>query len=158
VAARKSDAWALNYLAQEFSLRSGSDPFPEELLHGLPFGMVDVQDNWIPDPTSYQPNIGITRIFWNKDLESIKERYQEAKEMLAADEWLKGLESERDSYLQDIERIERFEQTRLPEVSTAGELWRHLRASWVASNTGMFDISCSGFVSKAAATMPCTTG
>ncbi|KAA8908644.1 hypothetical protein FN846DRAFT_1020938 [Sphaerosporella brunnea] len=119
----------MNNITKEFSLRSGSDPFREELLNGLPFGMVDVQDNWIPDPTSYQPNIGITRIYWNKDVESIKERYQEAKEMLAADEWLKGLESERDSYLQDIERIERFEQTRLPEVSSASELRKYLRAS-----------------------------
>jgi hypothetical protein len=111
--------------------------------------MVDVQDNWIPDPSSYQPNIGITRIYWNKDLESIKERYQEAKEMLAADEWLKGLESEHNSYLQDIERIERFEQTRLPELSTANELWKHLRAS-ANPIMGMLDISCLGFVPKPA--------
>jgi hypothetical protein len=99
--------------------------------------MVDVKDNWIPSPISYQPNIGITKIYWNKDLDSMRDRYQEAKEMLAADEWLKGLESERDSQMQDIERIERFEKTRSTDIAGVNILWRHLRAS-EAADSGMF--------------------
>jgi hypothetical protein len=126
-----------SFVLQEFSLRSGSNPFPVELSDALPFGMVDVKDNWIPSPISYQPNIGITKIYWNKYLDSIRDRYQEAKEMLAADEWLKGLESERDSQMQDIERIERFEKTRSADMTGVNGLWRHLRAS-EAADSGMF--------------------
>lgn len=121
---------------QEFSLESGDEPFPEELLVGLPFGMVDMKNNWVPEPSSYQADIGITKIYWNKDLESIKHRYQEAKDMLASDEWLKGLESERNSYMQDIERMERFEKTRSADLSTASGLWERLRAE-TTPNTGI---------------------
>ena len=117
-------------------MQCGSDPLPLELSDALPFGMVDAQDNWIPNPIDYQPNIGITKIYWNGDLVSIKERYREAKEMLAADEWLKGLESERDSQLQDVQRLERFEKTRFMDLTRGGALWKHLCAS-NASDSGM---------------------
>lgn len=123
-------------LIQEFSLESDDEPFPAELLVGLPFGMVDMKNNWVPEPSSYQADIGITKIYWNKDLESIKHRYQEVEEMLASDEWLKGLESKRNFYMQDIERMERFEKTRPADLSTASGLWKSLRAE-NTSNTGI---------------------
>ncbi|KAI5846155.1 hypothetical protein BZA05DRAFT_407092 [Tricharina praecox] len=123
---------------KEFSLESDDEPFPAELLVGLPFGMVDMKNNWVPEPSSYQADIGITKIYWNKDLESIKHRYQEVEEMLASDEWLKGLESKRNFYMQDIERMERFEKTRPADLSTASGLWKSLRAE-NTSNTGIIE-------------------
>ena len=122
-------------------MQCGPDPLPLELSDALSFGMVDAQDNWIPSPIDYQPNIGMTKIYWNEDLVSVKERYREAKEMLAADEWLKGLESERDSQLQDVQRLERFERNRPADLARGNALWRHLCAS-NASDSGMLVVPC----------------
>jgi len=116
-------------------LEPGDNPFPAELLVGLAFGMVDMKYNWIPEPSSYQENIGITKIYWNKDLETIRHRYQEVKEMLASEEWLKGLESKRNSFMQDIERMEKFEAMRSAALGTVSDLWKSLRAE-NTPNTG----------------------
>lgn len=76
------------------------------------FGMVDVKDNWVMNPCNYRPNIGLTRLYWINDLESTKEEYEQATEMSAADEWLKGLDKERNLQLQEIEKIEKWESSR----------------------------------------------
>lgn len=99
-------------LLQEFVLLS-SESFPDVLLTPLPFGIVDLRNNWISNSTHYQPNIGLTRIFWNADIQDILERYQEAKDMKAQEEWLKGLEAEGMAHKLDIIRIERFENMKI---------------------------------------------
>ncbi|KAI5816622.1 hypothetical protein BZA77DRAFT_58241 [Pyronema omphalodes] len=97
---------------KEFMLQSGPDVYPQELLDSMLFGMVDVKDNWVTNPCNYRPNIGLTRLYWINDLESTREEYEQAKEMSAADEWLKGLDKERNLQLQEIERIEKWEASR----------------------------------------------
>lgn len=76
----------------------------------LPFGIVDLRNNWISNPTHYQPNIGLTKIFWNADISDILERYREAMRSGAQEEWLNGLEAEGLSHKLDVIRIERFER------------------------------------------------
>jgi hypothetical protein len=93
-------------------LQSGPDVYPQELLDSMLFGMVDVKDNWVMNPCNYRPNIGLTRLYWINDLESTREEYEQAKEMSAADEWLKGLDKERNLQLQEIEKIEKWESSR----------------------------------------------
>jgi len=58
------------------------------------------------------PGGGLTKVYWNADLKSIKERYEEAKAMNAEEEWLKGLESEGIEHKIDIIRMETFESRR----------------------------------------------
>lgn len=99
-------------LLQEFLLHS-SKSFPDVLLTPLPFGIVDLRNNWISNSTHYQPNIGLTRIFWNADIQDMLERYQEAKDMRAQEEWLKGLKAEGMAHKLDIIRIERFENMQI---------------------------------------------
>ncbi|KAH8145105.1 uncharacterized protein LAJ45_10885 [Morchella importuna] len=97
---------------KEFLLHS-SKSFPDVLLTPLPFGIVDLRNNWISNSTHYQPNIGLTRIFWNADIQDMLERYQEAKDMRAQEEWLKGLKAEGMAHKLDIIRIERFENMQI---------------------------------------------
>lgn len=52
---------------------------------------------------------GLTKVYWNADLKSIKERFAEAKAMNAEEEWLKGLESEGIENKLDVIRMESFE-------------------------------------------------
>ena len=59
-----------------------------------------------------RPGVGLTKVYWNADLKSIKERYEEAKAMNAEEEWLKGLESEGIENRVDISRMETFESRR----------------------------------------------
>lgn len=99
----------------------------------MPFGMVDMQDNWVPNPQGYKPNIGLAKIFWNPELEHIKIRYNEAKDMLAEDEWLKGIESERDYQTQEFDRITKFEKTQ-----EFKELSKHFCAFGTGENQGTF--------------------
>lgn len=35
----------------------------------VPFGMIDHNDNWVPNPADYKPRIGLTKIFWIADIE-----------------------------------------------------------------------------------------
>lgn len=56
--------------------------------------------------------LGLTKVYWNADLKSIKERYEEARAMNAEEEWLKGLESEGIANKIDIIRMETFESRR----------------------------------------------
>jgi hypothetical protein len=124
-------------------LKSGSDSISEELLEALSFGMVDLRDHWIPHPKSYQPDIGMYRVFWTQDLHDIKRRYEEAKDMLIEDEWLKGMRCERDAQIHEIERIEKFETHRLVDLIRSDPL---LNCSSVANSTrhmGTLDISRS---------------
>ncbi|KAI5850419.1 hypothetical protein DFP73DRAFT_472728 [Morchella snyderi] len=97
---------------KEFLLPS-SESFPDVLLTSLPFGIIDLRNNWISNSTHYQPDIGLTRIFWNADIQDILERYQEARDMKAQEEWLKGLEAEGMAHKLDIIRIERFENMKI---------------------------------------------
>lgn len=76
----------------------------------LPFGIVDLRNNWISNPTHYQPNIGLTKIFWNTDISDVLRRYQEAIDIGAQEEWLNGLEAEGLAHKLDVMRIERFER------------------------------------------------
>lgn len=76
----------------------------------LPFGIVDLRNNWISNPTHYQPNIGLTKVFWNADIGDILERYQEATEMRAQEKWLKDLEEKGLAHNHDVTRIEKFEK------------------------------------------------
>ncbi|TGZ77369.1 hypothetical protein EX30DRAFT_398581 [Ascodesmis nigricans] len=34
----------------------------------VPFGMVDEDDHWVPNPAGYKPGIGLTKIFWIPDI------------------------------------------------------------------------------------------
>ncbi|KAF8426250.1 hypothetical protein EV426DRAFT_20841 [Tirmania nivea] len=88
----------------------GSD-FPIALLTALPFGFIDALGQWVPNGMGQRPG-GLTKVYWNADLESIKERYEEAKAMNAEEEWLKGLESEGVENKIDIIRMESFESRR----------------------------------------------
>jgi len=74
--------------------------------------MVDTNESWVPNPKDYQSNIGIVRIYWNRDLNDLRTRYQEAKDMLTEGEWLEGLRLERGAQEKDIEKIEKFEKIR----------------------------------------------
>lgn len=79
----------------------------------LPFGIVDLRNNWISNPTHYQPNIGLTKIFWNADISDVLGRYQEAIDTGAQEEWLNGLEAEGLAHKLDVMRIERFERRKI---------------------------------------------
>lgn len=79
----------------------------------LPFGIVDLRNNWISNSTHYQPNIGLTKIFWNADISDILGRYQEAIDIGAQDEWLSGLEAEGQAHKLDVMEIEKFERRRI---------------------------------------------
>lgn len=79
----------------------------------LPFGIVDLRNNWISNPTHYQPNIGLTKIFWNADISDVLGRYQEAIDVGAQEEWLSGLRAEGKAHKLDVMEIERFERRRI---------------------------------------------
>lgn len=87
----------------------------------LPFGIVDLRNNWISNPTHYQPNIGLTKIFWNADISDILERYREAMRNGAQEEWLNGLEAEGLSHKLDVMRIERFERLKVIARGTGSD-------------------------------------
>ncbi|KAL7276372.1 hypothetical protein RUND412_000639 [Rhizina undulata] len=131
---------------KEFAILSSAS-IPEALLSALPFGIVDVRNNWISNPPHYQPNIGLTKIFWNADIKDIIQRYEHAKEMGAEEEWLKGLESEGLAHKLDVLRIERFEKTRPRLNGEAGGLainygvLRH-RYSYPPQNPGDTRVGC----------------
>lgn len=71
--------------------------------------MLDTSDEWVPNIHSSRPITGFTKLYWNADIESIRERYDEAKAMCAQEEWLKGLESEGQTNKVDVARMESFE-------------------------------------------------
>lgn len=98
------------------------------LLPALLFGIVDLRNNWISNPTHYQPNIGLTKIFWNADISDVLGRYQEAIDVGAQEEWLSGLEAEGQAHKLDVMEIERFERRRIsprgPRSDDAAEVVR----------------------------------
>ena len=55
------------------------------------------------------PRTNVSKIYWTDDISEIKARYEEARQMDAADEWLKGLEGEGHSHKSDSDRMERWE-------------------------------------------------
>lgn len=78
-------------------------------MSALPFGIVDLRNNWISNPTHYQPNIGLTKVFWNADITDIVKRYDNATEIGIRKEWLKSLAAEGSAHKLDIIKIEKFE-------------------------------------------------
>ncbi|KAF3933902.1 hypothetical protein ABW19_dt0204634 [Dactylella cylindrospora] len=79
----------------------------KHLISALPYGLVDSNYNWIPTTT---PNpTEAERVYWNEDIAEIKERYDEAQQMDAAEEWLKGLEGEGHGHKADADRMEKWE-------------------------------------------------
>ncbi|KAI5804945.1 hypothetical protein EDC01DRAFT_641443 [Geopyxis carbonaria] len=121
---------------REHTLLSGSEPFSEVLLSALPFGVVDDSDCWVSSTPNFQPTVGAWKIYWNRDIENIVERYTEVKEMLAEEEWLKGLDSERDAHMQDIQRIEKFERLR--------SMWFHRGRMLATTHPMKVEISSNG--------------
>lgn len=79
------------------------------LLTALPFGFIDASGQWVHNALSQRSTEGLTKVYWNKDLKSIRERYEEAKAMNAEEEWLKGLETEGIGNKVDVIRMESFE-------------------------------------------------
>ncbi|RPB24720.1 hypothetical protein L211DRAFT_848553 [Terfezia boudieri ATCC MYA-4762] len=106
------------YWAFRESALSESD-LPIALLTALPFGFIDASGQWVPNAMVQCPGGGLTKVYWNADLKSIKERYDEAKAMNAEEEWLKGLESEGIEHKIDIIRMETFESRRAKGKSIA---------------------------------------
>ncbi|KAF8467792.1 hypothetical protein BDZ91DRAFT_723073 [Kalaharituber pfeilii] len=94
-------------MTKESSLASSG--FPMSLLAALPYGFIDASGQWVPNAHNQLSGAGLSKVYWNTDLESIKERYEEAKAMDAEEEWLKGLESEGHENRSDIMRMESFE-------------------------------------------------
>lgn len=52
---------------------------------------------------------GIHKVFWDDDIKSIRERYEEAKDMNADEEWLKGLDLEAENNRLDLARVAKWE-------------------------------------------------
>ncbi|KAI5808182.1 hypothetical protein DFH27DRAFT_607891 [Peziza echinospora] len=83
--------------------------FPRELLTALPFGYIDTTGQWVFNAHSQRQTPGLTKVYWNDDIKSIRLRYEEAKSMNADEEWLKGLESEGNENRADVIRMETYE-------------------------------------------------
>ncbi|KAK6339848.1 hypothetical protein TWF718_009238 [Orbilia javanica] len=79
----------------------------KELVSALPYGLVDSKFGWVPTTTPNLPDV--QKVYWNKDIEEIKARYDEALQMDAAEEWLKGLEGEGHGHKADADRMEKWE-------------------------------------------------
>ncbi|EWC44916.1 hypothetical protein DRE_00975 [Drechslerella stenobrocha 248] len=80
----------------------------KELVLALPYGLVDASFAWVPT-TVPGPPADVERVYWGKDIEDIKQRYDEALQMDAAEEWLKGLEGEGFGHKADADRMEKWE-------------------------------------------------
>lgn len=79
----------------------------KELVSALPYGLVDSKFGWVP--TTIPNPQDVEKIYWNQDIEEIKSRYDEALQMDAAEEWLKGLEGEGHGHKADADRMEKWE-------------------------------------------------
>src|SRR4051812_32458896 len=81
----------------------------KQLTSALPYGLVDAKYTWIPTTMANSSAPDVLRIYWKEDISEIKERYDEAKQMDAAEEWLKGLEGEGHGHKADADRMEKWE-------------------------------------------------
>ncbi|KAF3911187.1 hypothetical protein AA313_de0209674 [Arthrobotrys entomopaga] len=79
----------------------------KELISALPYGLVDKNFTWVPT-TATSPT-DLDKIYWNEDVSDIKTRYDQALQMDAAEEWLKGLEGEGYGHKADADRMEKWE-------------------------------------------------
>ncbi|KAK6531945.1 hypothetical protein TWF694_003109 [Orbilia ellipsospora] len=79
----------------------------KELVSALPYGLVDKNFTWVPT-TSTSP-ADLDKVYWNEDVSDIKTRYDQALQMDAAEEWLKGLEGEGYGHKADADRMEKWE-------------------------------------------------
>ena len=79
------------------------------LITALPYGFIDASGQWFQNAQNQRPAAGLTKVYWNADIKSIRERYEDAKAMNAAEEWLKGLEGEGIENKVDVIRMESFE-------------------------------------------------
>lgn len=78
-----------------------------KLLAALPFGLVDSSWQWMADLPPVDVD-GLERIYSKEDVEGIRSRHEEAREMLVENEWLEGLESDRKAIMLDMRKVERF--------------------------------------------------
>ncbi|KAK6352222.1 hypothetical protein TWF730_009052 [Orbilia blumenaviensis] len=79
----------------------------KELASALPYGYVDSKFAWVP--TTMPNPQDVDKVYWGKDIKEIKSRYDEALQMDAAEEWLKGLEGEGHGHKADADRMEKWE-------------------------------------------------
>ncbi|KAF3922911.1 hypothetical protein ABW20_dc0100630 [Dactylellina cionopaga] len=79
----------------------------KELISALPYGLVDTNFAWVPTTIPNQPDV--EKVYWSEDIAEVKERYEEALQMDAAEEWLKGLEGEGHGHKADADRMEKWE-------------------------------------------------
>ncbi|KAF3216334.1 hypothetical protein TWF106_008508 [Orbilia oligospora] len=79
----------------------------KELVSALPYGLVDSKFGWVP--TTIPNPQDVQKVYWKQDIEEIKGRYDEALQMDAAEEWLKGLEGEGHGHKADADRMEKWE-------------------------------------------------
>lgn len=75
----------------------------------IPFGMIDDTERWIPNPAAYQPNIGLTRIYWKDDITKAMAEFEEAKLQSREELWVKNREDELEYILRGIHKLESFE-------------------------------------------------
>lgn len=75
----------------------------------IPFGMIDDSEQWIPNPSAYQPNIGLTRIYWKEDIVKALDEFEQAKLHSREEFWVKDREEELEFILRGIHKLESFE-------------------------------------------------
>jgi len=89
-----------------------SSVIPREIIHNLliaiPHGYLNKDDGWISFSNSSDASPKKVKVYWREDMERIYERYEDARSMNAAEEWLKGLTSEGQRYKVDLDRMERW--------------------------------------------------
>ncbi|KAJ6258675.1 hypothetical protein Dda_6723 [Drechslerella dactyloides] len=80
----------------------------KELVLALAYGLVDGNFMWVPTTMPVlMPDV--EKVYWSEDIAEIKARYDEALQMDAAEEWLKGLEGEGFAHKADADRMEKWE-------------------------------------------------
>lgn len=75
----------------------------------IPFGMIDDTGKWIPNPSAYRPNIGLTRIYWKDDIVKAMTEFEKEKLHSREELWVKNREDELEYILRGIHKLETYE-------------------------------------------------